>query len=185
MIDMTHDRLGLSNVPGQLQVYGQILVFETDGKGTKKITLDGNSGDILLSNGDCAEEFEAAGNDNIEPGELIVLETGGRVRRSTKAYDRKVAGVVSGAGNFRPAIILDRRETSGRRVPVALMGKVYCRVDATSNPVEVGDMLTSSDNPGHAMKATDPDRAFGSVIGKALQRLDSRTGLVSILVALH
>jgi hypothetical protein len=35
------------------------------------------------------------------------------------------------------------------------------------------------------MQASDPARAFGSVIGKALQALPSGTGLIPILVALQ
>jgi hypothetical protein len=35
------------------------------------------------------------------------------------------------------------------------------------------------------MKAADPSRAFGSVIGKALRRLAAGRGLIPILVALQ
>ena len=59
-------------------------------------------------------------------------------------------------------------------MPVALVGKVYCKVDASYSPIEVGDLLTTSLTPGHAMKANDHVKAFGAVIGKALRRLDAR-----------
>jgi hypothetical protein len=65
------------------------------------------------------------------------------------------------------------------------MGKVYCMVDATDVPVEIGDLLTTSSVPGHAMKVTDPLKSFGTVIGKALQPLDGGRGLVPILVRLQ
>jgi len=68
---------------------------------------------------------------------------------------------------------------------VALLGKVYCKVDATAAPVAVGDLLTTSDTPGYAMKATDPQRAFGAVLGKALQPLPAGSGLIPVLVALQ
>jgi hypothetical protein len=68
---------------------------------------------------------------------------------------------------------------------VAVVGKVYCKVDAQYAPIEVGDLLTTSPTPGHAMKADDPLRAFGAVIGKALRGLQSGQGLVPILVALQ
>jgi hypothetical protein len=71
------------------------------------------------------------------------------------------------------------------RVPVALVGKVYCKVDASYAPIRVGDLLTTSPTPGYAMKADDQNRAFGAVIGKALASLGSGTGLVPILVALQ
>jgi hypothetical protein len=49
----------------------------------------------------------------------------------------------------------------------------------------MGDLLTTSTRPGHIMKATDRDRAFGAVIGKALRRLLQGLGVVPILVSLH
>ena len=52
-------------------------------------------------------------------------------------------------------------------------------------PIEVGDLLTTSATPGHAMKATDPLKAFGAVIGKALRPLDSGQGLIPVLIALQ
>jgi hypothetical protein len=65
------------------------------------------------------------------------------------------------------------------------MGKVYCKVDATDAAIAVGDLLTTSRTPGHAMKAEDPVRAFGAVIGKALRPLSGGLGLVPVLVALQ
>ena len=69
---------------------------------------------------------------------------------------------------------------------MALVGKVYCKVDAEYAPVEVGDLLTTSPTLGHAMKAGDPAKAFGAVIGKALQGLPAgQRGLIAILIALQ
>ena len=70
-------------------------------------------------------------------------------------------------------------------MPLVLMGKVYCKVDATSCPIDIGDLLTTSEVKGHAMKATDPYKAFGSVIGKALGPMEGRLGTIPILVALQ
>jgi hypothetical protein len=58
-------------------------------------------------------------------------------------------------------------------------------VDAGASPVEVGDLLTTSETPGHAMKAGDPEKAFGSVIGKALRPLAGGRGLIPVLIALQ
>jgi hypothetical protein len=58
-------------------------------------------------------------------------------------------------------------------MPLALTGKVYCKADAQYAPIEVGDLLTTSSTAGHAMKATDHDRAFGAVLGKALGLLST------------
>ena len=145
------------------------------------------NGDIVLANnaGDCAEEFDVADAAEIEPGTVMVLDEHGAVRSSSEAYDKKVAGVISGAGDYRPGMILDKKDASEGRMPVALVGKVYCKVDAQYGPVEVGDLLTTSPTPGYAMKAEDPFKAFGSVIGKALRPLPAGQAMIPILIALQ
>ena len=141
--------------------------------------------DVKLTGGDIAEEFGMA-TEGAEPGSVMVIgDAGESLSRCTAGYDTKVAGVVSGAGDLRPGIVLDRRAGGDGRSALAMVGKVYCKVDATYAPIGVGDLLTTSPTPGHAMKATDQSRAFGSVIGKALRQLDSGSGLIPILVALR
>jgi len=58
-------------------------------------------------NADCAENFDVATTDRIEPGTLMAIDERGAVLPSHKAYDNRVAGVVSGAGGLRPAVVLD------------------------------------------------------------------------------
>jgi hypothetical protein len=58
-------------------------------------------------------------------------------------------------------------------------------VDAQDAPISVGDLLTTSSRPGHAMKASDAVKAYGAVIGKALHSLTEGQGLIPILIALH
>lgn len=150
------------------------------------ILLDGKTGDILLANADCAEDFDISKDeDEIEPGTVMVLDQQGQLQKSTEAYDKKVAGVVSGAGDHRPGIVLDKKPSQNNRVPIALLGKVYCKVDADHSSVEIGDMLTTSSTAGYAMKAVDPLKSFGAVIGKALGRLTDGQGLIPILVVLQ
>jgi hypothetical protein len=144
-----------------------------------------NKGDISLNNADCAEDFDFSKSDEIEPGTVVVIEAEGKLVKSTTAYDKRVAGVLSGAGGYKPGIVFDKKDSEANRKPVALMGKVYCKVDADSSPIEVGDMLTSSSIAGYAMKAVDPFKAFGAVIGKALSSLNQGQGLIPILVTLQ
>lgn len=141
--------------------------------------------DVLLQNGDCAEQFDMHDARVPEPGTIVVIDDGGTLRESQCAYDRRVAGVVSGAGEYRPAIVLDRRASAEGRASVSLVGKVYCKVDADPAPIAVGDLLTTSARPGFAMKATDPARAFGAVVGKALKSLPVGQGMIPILVTLQ
>jgi len=143
------------------------------------------TGDIRLTNADCAEDFDIVCVEQVEPGTVMVIDQDGALRQSDRAYDKRVAGVISGAGNFKPGIVLDKQNSSNNRMPIALLGKVYCKVDAQYGAVEMGDLLTTSPTPGYAMKAGDPLKAFGCVIGKALRPLSEGEGLIPILVALQ
>lgn len=162
---------------------GDVRVFDADGE--VRIHLDGASGDVKLLGADCAEDFTVRDAAAIEPGSVLVIDDGGGLRESAAAYDRRVAGVVSGGGAFGPGIVLDKQRALADRKPVALMGKVYCKVDADCGAIAVGDLLTTAPTRGHAMRAVDPQRAFGAVIGKALAPLSSGRGLIPILVALQ
>jgi hypothetical protein len=143
------------------------------------------TGDVLLTGADCAEHFDVGGDEPLDPGTVAVIDEDGALRKSRQAYDKKVAGIVSGVGQYRHGIVLDRRSSADERVPIALVGKVYCKVDAAYSPIEVGDLLTTSPTEGHAMKATDALKAFGSVIGKALKSFDGGRGMIPVLVALQ
>lgn len=154
------------------------------------VAADGDiqvTGDVVLANpsgGDCAEDFDVEeGGGNVMPGTLLVIGDDGRLCVSSREYDSRVAGVVSGAGSLHPAIVLNRVGSARRRLPVALMGTAYCKADATSAPISPGDLLTTSATPGYAMKAEDPARLAGAVVGKALGRLASGKGLIPILVS--
>jgi len=188
---------GVSGEGGDIGVYAHNLTAPTTvylatrgvaGDFYGDVRVSGNvtvSGDVILTGADCAEEFDVAETVDIEPGTVMVLDQDGVLQQSQTAYDKKVAGVISGAGDYRPGMILDRRQSGDNRLPVALVGKVYCKVDAQYAAIEVGDLLTTSPTPGHAMKADDPFKAFGSVIGKALRPLEVGQGMIPILIALQ
>jgi hypothetical protein len=181
-------RIGSAQGPGRIGLGGNgsdgvIDVFDANSKQTIKI--NGKTGKVEVSNADCAEEFDILQTEQIEPGMVMVLGEEGKLERSQKAYDRRVVGVISGAGDYKPGIVLDKQQSDKIRKPIALLGKVYCRVDTQYGAIEVGDQLTTSFTPGHAMKAEDPLKAFGAVIGKALRPLAQGQGLIPIVIALQ
>jgi hypothetical protein len=158
------------------------------GKGRTAGFFEGNVhvvGDISSNGGDCAEVFDAADAEEIEPGTVVVLDVNGGVLPSHKPYDTKVAGIISGAGGLTAGLTLGKSVSQEGRLPVALVGKVYCKADAIYGPILAGDLLTTSPTPGHAMKATDRVKALGAIIGKALMPLPAGQGLVPILIALQ
>jgi hypothetical protein len=168
---------GNTGRPGRLSVY--------DGTQKETIRLDGAAGDIVLYNADCAEEFAVADLEEVQPGTVMVLGEAGELRPSDRPYDTRVVGVASGAGGLRPGLVLDRKPGREKRMPIALVGKVFCMVDADLAAVATGDLLTTAATRGHAMKVTNPARAFGSVLGKALHPLGAGRALIPILVALQ
>ena len=146
-----------------------------------RVVVDGDlevSGDVLLAGADYAESLTAA-DPELAAGNVVVVGPDGLVRPCDRAYDTSVAGIVSGAGGVRPAIVLDSHDDG---VAVALMGKVWCLADASAGAISPGDLLTTSSTPGHAQRVNDAGRAFGALIGKALTPLAEGCGPVRVLV---
>jgi hypothetical protein len=95
----------------------------------ERLEVDGNirvmgnvtaAGDIQLMSADCAEDFDVCTTDDTEPGTVMVLAADGILHQNCNPYDRRVAGVVSGAGDYKPGIVLDKRASGDARKPVAL-----------------------------------------------------------------
>jgi len=147
------------------------------------LVIDGVRGDIELIGADCAEDFEMG--EPATPGSVLTIGEDGLLHPCRMTYDQRVVGVVSGAGGQRPGLRLGRGQHHGVRQPLALAGKVFCLVEADHTSVAVGDLLTTSAIDGHAMRATDPKRAFGAVLGKSLGSLDHGRGLLPVLVSLQ
>jgi len=115
--------------------------------------------------------------DSENPGDLVV---------SNEAYDRKVAGIMSGAGGVKPGMLMGQHDSKANGTnPVALTGRVYCWADASYGEILPGDLLTTSDTPGHAMKVKDYTKAQGAILGKAMTGLNEEKGLVLVLVTLQ
>ena len=177
----------ITRILGAMHITQNLTVDDT-AHFKKNLNVDGNlvtTGDIRLTNADCAEDFDVCDTEQVEPGTVMVLGEDGKLQPSQTAYDKRVAGVVSGAGDYKPGIILDKQHSQICRKPIALIGKVFCKVDAQYGAIEVGDLLTTAPTPGHAMRAVDPLKAFGTVIGKALRPLTEGQALIPMLIALQ
>ena len=135
---------------------------------------------------DLAEPFPMK-EEQIDKGSVVVIddEHPGRLKLSTRAYDTQVAGVVSGANGINPGISLTQEGAFDHGQNVALTGRVYVKADASYGAIKPGDLLTTSDTPGHAMKVRDHANAQGAILGKAMSSLKEGTGLVLVLVTLQ
>jgi hypothetical protein len=173
---------------GSLQLFNsagaQTIALEADSAGDGKITTQ-----ILQITGgsDFSEHFDIVSAD-ARPGMIVSIDPGhpGELAVSDRPYDRTVAGVVSGAGGVKPGVMMGQRGTvADGKHPVALTGRVYCLVDADHGAIEPGDLITTSDTPGHGMKVGDHARAQGAIVGKAMTPLAAGRGLVLLLVNLQ
>lgn len=192
-VDLDDDiKLGDRNVPGRLEVY-------PGGSAIPVITLDGNDADSkgrittqvleITGGSDLSENFDITSEDDSpKPGMIVCIDPSrpGQLTVSSRAYDRTVAGIMSGAGGVQPGMLMGQRGTAANgKHAVALTGRVYCQADASNGAIEPGDLLTTSGLPGHAMKVTEQGRAQGAIIGKAMSSLSEGTGLVLVLVSLQ
>ncbi len=138
----------------------------------------------ITGGADLAEGFRSAAS--LKPGTVVVVDSArpGWVAASSVPYDRAVVGIVSGAGGVSAGLRLGQDDLDGE-LRIAMVGRVYARCCTENGPIGPGDRLTSSAQPGIAMRATDADRSSGAVLGKALTSLDSGSGLVLVLVDLQ
>jgi len=174
---------------GQITMYNsagaQTIAIDGDYTGDGRITTN----ELQITGGsDLSELFDLTDYDHIQKGMVVIIDENkpGSLKVSQTSYDRKVAGIVSGSNNIKPGLIMSQKGTiaDGEHL-IALSGRVYCMVDATNSPVKAGDMLTTSNVAGHAMKVENFDKARGAIIGKAMTSLDSGKGLVLVLVSLQ
>jgi hypothetical protein len=145
----------------------------------------------ILGGADLAEPFNvhATESETIKPGMVVVIDEAnpGDLRLTQKAYDTRVAGVISGANGLQPGMVMrsEGAEKADGQHAVAMTGRVWCYVDASFGAIEPGDRLTTSSTSGYAMRASDQGLAGGAVIGKAMTGLRDGKGLVMVLVNLQ
>jgi hypothetical protein len=182
---------------------GWLSLSRPDGTVTITLNADDGTGSGLITTSvlqitggaDLSEQFEIPDSDtgpsafnSIQPGAVVCIDPDhpGQLVVSTRAYDRTVAGIVSGAGGVNPGMLMGHHGTvADGKHPVALTGRVYCLADATDSAIQPGDLLTTSATPGHAMSVSDPSRAQGAILGKAMSSLERGKGLVLVLVTLQ
>lgn len=197
------NNLGGDNVKFNVQnsVISNAFVIDTNGStpaklldvrnlGTSKFTISGNgdvtvAGNIAAKYQDVAEWVESS--QELTPGTVVVLDStkSNQVIAATQSYDSRVAGVIS----LKPGLTLG--EQGEGRVLVATTGRVKLKVDAGNGPIQIGDLLVTSDREGYAMKSLPIDvggvriHRPGTLIGKALEPLAKGTGEILVLLSLQ
>jgi len=158
---------------------GNLMVFR-DGNQQQRLSLNMGSGTLNISGActsagaDCANDVAESflAGEPLEAGDVVSLDPARFkvIELSQTPYDPLVAGVVSTA----PTLTMG---SQAEGVPLALTGVVPVRVCGESGSIAVGDLLTTSSTPGHAMRATRP----GPVLGKAMEPFDASEGGVGLV----
>jgi len=163
--------------------------LDIDEQGNAYVTSMVTCASLKLTGGsDIAEPFDVKMSDAVKAGIVMVIDPDdpGKLEISEKAYDRRVAGVISGAGGIEPGMVMSQSgSVADGKYPIAVTGRVYCWADAKYGSIKPGDLMTTSDTPGHAMKVADFTKAQGAIIGKAMSSLSEGQGLVLVLVTLQ
>jgi hypothetical protein len=166
----TSNNVGIGTAPGS---------YKLDVNGTVHAT------NIIATYQDVAEWV--ASSEQLVAGTVVVLDATkpNQVTSSSVSYDTRVAGVIS----EQPGIALG--EESEGKVLVATTGRVRVKVDASKSPIQIGDLLVTSDVPGVAMKSEPVEfgrrkmHMPGTLIGKALEPLQKGRGTILVLLSLQ
>jgi len=171
---------------GNVGIGGIAGAFALDVTGAMHVsgntTIDGN---IAAKYQDVAEWVPAIGD--LGPATVVIVAPNAQnnVQASSEAYDTRIAGVISA----QPGVILG--EKGADKVMVATTGRVKVRVDASSAPIQAGDLLVTSNKQGVAMKSQPIEvggvkmHRPGTLIGKALEPLASGEGEILVLLSLQ
>ncbi len=163
---------------------GRVFVVENDGD----VRADGSFYGASFDTGgaDVAERINVT--EWVEPGNVVEIdpEHPGCFRKSSVAYSRKVAGIVS----TLPGVVLGNKGDSttdcwsDNRPALAIAGRVPVYVTAENGPIRVGDLLVASSVRGAAMRG-DPAISVGAVVGKAMETLETGEGTIMAQIVLR
>ncbi len=169
---------------GRNDVIRLVTNFQNSGDArvfTDEIQINGGS--------DLAEMFDITdAKENTRPGLLVSLDPNapGKLMISQEAYDKKIAGVISGANGIKPGILMGQDNTIAHGDElVTLSGRTYVQCNTSNGSIQIGDFITSSDIAGEAMKASSKKKSRGAIIGKAMTNLESGNDFVLVLINLQ
>ncbi|MCS6936162.1 MAG: PQQ-dependent sugar dehydrogenase [Candidatus Bipolaricaulota bacterium] len=137
-------------------------------------------GAFFAGGADLAEYISVS--EPVEPGDLVELDPTRpkSYRKSRTPYSALIAGVIA----TQPGVVLGAQgeRVNERTALLALLGRVPVKVTTENGPIRPGDLLTSSSQPGYAMRCRSPRECEGAIVGKALQSLDSGAGIILALL---
>lgn len=168
-LDISANRIGIgTNAPThELHVVGSVNI-------TQDLYIGGS---LYGGGGDIAEEIPAS--EELESGDVVIIDItkNETVKKSDSAYSTLVAGIVT----TDPAMIMTKGDGG---TPIALVGRVPVKVTTDNGAIQVGDLLTTSNKPGYAMRCEDRMKCVGAIVGKALEPISEGDGMIIALLTL-
>jgi len=172
--------VGTATPDSRLQVTGGGLCVGSNAN----CNTDNNTEGIVYSSATAMSVYDVAENyptkdATLRAGEVVVASQENEVfvERSATAYSQNLLGIIS----TEPGVLLGgfaaKDYVEEIKVPIALSGRVPVYIATNSAEIKVGDFLTSSDEPGKAMKA----EKTGITIGKALESWDPESGKETVM----
>jgi len=173
--------IGTTTPDSKMQVTGGGLCVGSD----VNCNTDNNTEGVVYSSSTAMSVYDVAENyptkdETLKAGEVVSADQNNEVfvERSTSAYNQNLLGIIS----TEPGVLLGGFAAKDYfdeiKVPVALSGRVPVYIATSSAEIKVGDFLTSSNEPGKAMKA----EKAGPIVGKALESWTSDSGKDKIMV---
>ncbi|MAG91222.1 hypothetical protein CMO83_00935 [Candidatus Woesearchaeota archaeon] len=179
--DTGHVGIGTTTPAEVLSVSGNVSITGTNCR---------DSGGPATCNNfvDFAELFPAS--EEVESGDIVIIdfENEGKVKKSTRAYDTAVAGIVS----TQPAIVIEGSrivamgntffQESTTKPAIALAGRVPVKVTNENGMIKAGDLITTSSKKGYGMKCEKAINCIGAVVGVAMQNQKQSNDLILAMV---
>ena len=161
------------------------IVLDADVSGNSRITTD----EVEIKGGsDFAENFDIVESDlEPKPGMVVSIDpnNSGKLIISAQTFDKKIAGIVSGANGIQTGLKMSQKGSiADGQYPIALSGRVYVKSCSEGGMIMPGDLLTSSSLPGLAMRVNVDNPPIGTILGKAMTSPDEND-FVLVLVNLQ
>jgi len=155
---------GAPTITAQIELASGKLLIKNDSGGTPYTIIDDSAKVWRAVYNDLAELMPAS--ESLKPGDVLIWENG-KVKKTDIIGDKRVIGVYSDTFGY---CLGGENEKSIEKaikkgyVPVAISGRVKIKA---IGPVTVGDLLTTSNVKGYAMRGNP----IGAVVAKALEDL--------------
>ena len=110
------------------------------------------------------------------PDGAIVCQTDNLNQLCNLAYDPNMLGVIS----LSPAVTIGTATPSSQVTPIIAAGRARVLVSAKNGPIAIGDYVTSSTDPGIAVKMTKSGYALGTALENFNPTDSSETGQINV-----